>query len=557
MEHFDTEFLSAGGWHDGVRTRVTDSAVNKPLISMHEMMHEKIFRETPDGQIHAAFCNALQLDSISAAERPFVEESARTFFQVSRLPQEVFATYLSVKSFISSAEPALIGQLTQEYLRYFQLFADIVDPQFSSSYVQFLVGWNSAVAVFSSPLLERLGSIDIGDSIHLLEDENWEIRFKRLLVMLEKADYTKLKQRLEVKAQNTCKQLGIAYWDIFSESSWRNKLFQDGQVSDRAGDGPLVEQALSEELREWLQSILPFTFLSGERLAKAFASFDDIISSKLKLIYTGWPNEKIEDTNTDTDTVANVSFQSKSRIKNTLSVRLPTGHREYLLSGEVFEQISAFAVCSACPPQNLTKWYVMLWTGDCKDLTANPTVAAQFDRDDVMDFFKIWLERDKQGFVVPEVLAIVIAVQGAEDFSRILLETDFLFWKHEKMFNKLCWYWWDRFYDVYKIYCGKSQPVFAGRFDTSGVTPFYGVDVLERAWQYNGLVIKVIHVSEKVGCGLFIRAFPMLSATSIISFENSLIESGKLQVMSNEMLEKFLPLANEVISYAQTFWNEY
>jgi len=81
-------------------------------------MHERIFRETPDGQIHAAYCGAIDLDSVTGETRDVVERSLDVFIENARLPHEAFATYLSVKALPATVEPLLLAELSTEYLGY-------------------------------------------------------------------------------------------------------------------------------------------------------------------------------------------------------------------------------------------------------------------------------------------------------------------------------------------------------------------------------------------------------------------------------------------------------
>ena len=78
-----------------------------------------------------------------------------------------------------------------------------------------------------------------------------------------------------------------------------------------------------------------------------------------------------------------------------------------------------------------------------------------------------------------------------------------------------------------------------------------------KKWQYNNLTLKLLHVSDEIGTGFFMRAFPWQLAAPIIKMEEALIEEGKLSNLSRELLERFAPIAKEALYAAQSLWKEY
>ena len=135
--------------------------VVSPPVAYHEMEHGKIFRETPDGNIASAFSVALERHTVDEAILSSLNASLEILCEASRRPHEAFATYLSVKVMPSNDVGALMAKLTPEYEAYFGLLAGLLDRKIKTTFLQYLVAWNCAVIVFSSPLIERLYHIDL------------------------------------------------------------------------------------------------------------------------------------------------------------------------------------------------------------------------------------------------------------------------------------------------------------------------------------------------------------------------------------------------------------
>lgn len=280
MRPFHLEYRAIAGYHDGVGARVIDTAAPSPLVSLHEAMHGRIFRETPDGQVHASYCLAAERRALPDAVLAAVRTSSQICFEVSRLPHESFATYLSIKSLPASEESTYLRQLTPEYLQYFRPLSDRIDEFFPSSYLQFLIAWNLAVLVFSSPLLERFQTLDVSIPVDLSPDENPAHRLTLLLREFERSAMSQLSGGLERVARDTCKQRGVRYWNIFSEDAWTEVLYSGGVVSKTPA---LLEFRLSDFLREQFVSMVPFTVLHGRRLIAAQATFGRSLDTKLNL----------------------------------------------------------------------------------------------------------------------------------------------------------------------------------------------------------------------------------------------------------------------------------
>lgn len=194
MRYFNEVGSVVAGFHDGVRSRVIDTGMPDALVTQHEAMHARIFRETPDGQVHAAYCITLEEGHFSGRHKEAITASAIRFFEASRTAQESFATYLSVKLFYQEDEPEILKRLTPEYVGYFSILSDILDPLLKSTYLQFIAAWNLAVCVFSSPLVERFPRLNTTKIVALKDDEHPDGRLSALIEWLKNEDLTSLFQ---------------------------------------------------------------------------------------------------------------------------------------------------------------------------------------------------------------------------------------------------------------------------------------------------------------------------------------------------------------------------
>jgi hypothetical protein len=528
------------------------------LVSLHESMHGRIFRETPDGQLHAGYCLAVEQRLLSGPALEAVTKSSQTFFEASRLAHESFATYLSVKALPAAEESTYREQLTPEYMEYFNRLADNIDAFFPTSHLQFLLAWNFAVVVFSSPLIERFHTLDVSLPIELSPDENPGYRFESLLKQFGQSNRYHLKQQLEKLARETCAQRGLHYWDIFSEDAWMEAVLCGGSISAAPA---FLEMRLSELLQERLLSIVPFTVLRGSRLAAAFATYAN--SSRMKL---NFQRRVLANLGSDQERLHNevlraAAYESQSRIANSecyspqLLDDLP-GRTEDLL-----RRFPCISIYSDCPPgRNLTHWSILGWVRQAKSSGGQfgfvPEFLAQFRSSDVLVFLQEWMDRKARGVAVPELGAIIIAVRGPTEYAPLLENLGPILDENEDLRSKLCWYCWEGFMEMHYELAGAQAPLLFGNLHEEAyreVADRHPRDTLT----YNGLVVKTLQVGEKARQGVFMRALPMQSAASLSTFQDLWFQAGKLEPASVEVHEKLVPLTREVIEVARTFWREY
>jgi hypothetical protein len=562
--HVECETIAVAGFHDGLRARVGDHAAQGSLISFHEGIHGRIFRETPDGQIHAALLWAMQSGELAGQSLDAVTRSTAAMIEAARLPHEAFATYLSVKTLPFETEGRSLRQLAPEYVDYFRLLSELLDYHFTSSQLQFVVAWNAAMCIFSSPFLERIPALDWSEPVRLSEDEHPASRFEALLKAIRQAELKGLRPRLEQAARAECLKRRARVWNLYSESAW---LAATGSTAKKAGVALAVEEALAAPLRDWLQSLVPFTFLRGARLQSAARRFAPSLRARL---IPSWRRPFIcsagegVTASEDLHRVRNVAADaSESRIINTNVHRLEVLHdlpaqTEFLLKG-----CSSIAIASACPPKrHLTHWSISAWSSGLPvDSNTFPSFSAEFDRADVVRFLTTWVALKMAGEPVPHLRGIVLGIQGKEDMARIIRETDYLPFLPYDLATKVCWYAWSGFLQSYDVGTDVGDKVLMAQMPANASPAL--LESKEkflasiRSFEYEGLTLKLVHVGERLGTGLFMRAFPLPAAATIAPFELSLMESGKLDVMSPPMLAHFAPVADWAFHAVQTFWDEY
>jgi hypothetical protein len=547
---FNGAETAVAGFHDGVRSRVLDTTTSA-LTTQHEAMHARIFRETPDGQLHAAFCAALQKKLVAEEIEEAVRGSATRFFDTSRAAQESFATYLSIRVFSESEGERLVSELVPEYRAYFDNLSNLIDPVVRSTYLQFLVAWNFAVAVFSSPLLERFPNMDCAEVVTLSDDEHPDLRFGKLIRAFSRDDFLTLSATFRDIASAACVENGLDPFDIEDDQAWEDLSKDEGTRSAAS----TVEEALSDALLGWLRGWAPFTLLHGPRLKRAIKGFEKHAHGKIGLDMKAWSDSGAGKASFADQIHFEAMSASQSRIVNSRFARVALGDRSQL-SEDLLDRAGSIAVYSSCPPLvNQTRWFVFAWS---VSVTDDPNVAPfffrEFDRDDVLAFLQRWLNRREDGRSAPDLRSIVIAVEGGADLRRILDDVGGMLWGRPEISDRLCWYWWGALYDVYSLSVGR--PFLTSTIFTENVAGETDLSKIRDA-NYNGMVLKILGWPEERGAGIFVRALPMHSMAPILVLEQQLIAAGRLEDMPDEMASGYAYIAGEAFYAARSLWAEY
>jgi len=229
-----------GGTHNGERATLEMQSSADHLIGRHEDFHDLIFRSMPDGQLHSA------LIQINARASGRFAGLIRDLFYASEFPHEVFATYLSVKSFPSHEHQKMVEAYPATYRQYYDHLSRLLDARFGSSYLQYLVAFNMANTVFSSFFIRRF----LEDPQPDLRPTLKETSAYRLEVLTHALSNNlvvdELIERLQGEATAISTDKLHSVWDIRNEEGWENAQRETAQN---------VEFALSALLRTVLPKL--------------------------------------------------------------------------------------------------------------------------------------------------------------------------------------------------------------------------------------------------------------------------------------------------------------
>lgn len=563
MRPFQIECESLAGFHDGVRARVADRSATNSLVYQHESIHGRIFDETPDGRVLAAFMSALHSGSLPAAALDAVTQSTRTMIEAARLPHENFATYLSCKSMSPEAEANGVKTLTPEYLGYFRPLSDLIDGHFGALQLQFLFAWTCAIAVFSSSLVERLETLDISRCIQLTDDESPAKRFDLLIRAVRESQFRGLKKRLDERARAVCQVVNATLWDLDSYAGWMAALKPDGNPSPVP---IIVEEALAHEMFDWLQDVLPFTFLRADRIRAVSPKFAPWVRSNLNPRWEGAlryfsraePTAAGSEAGLHRDNLRFVITRaSESRIFNERARQLPRWDSLPKQADSPLWLASSIAISSAAPPhRNLTHWSVFAWSPEEKpDAMVRPKFGVEVGRSEVVEFLSIWAARVSRGEPVPHLRAVVLGISGLQQLKQIIIETDSLFYRHQAIADKLCWYCWGDLLQAYDLASTLGRPLY------SEVLPFKFKQcewqhLVDDAYRFEGLVMRQLHIGEQKGLGLFVRLLPLPAAAFCTPYEMH-VGGDEIRPMTDELMRHYAPISTLACSMASSLWDEY
>lgn len=229
---FRHELNSLSGYHTGDKLVVRDNAINDEEVHFHESIHGRIFRELPDGILHAAILKMLA-KNLTPKYNSQLSELNEFLFSETRLPHERAATFLGIVA-LPDAD-SIIGaanKLDDTYSSYFQFFADKLWWQ-QSTFVSFVVAWATTRFAFASARLQSLQSIDqmtaeffssIPGPAERLE-EGWST----FASMTDEDRRDLCKALFEIAFAH----LGIEPFNCFEDDAWRNRIQQEVDDTSR------------------------------------------------------------------------------------------------------------------------------------------------------------------------------------------------------------------------------------------------------------------------------------------------------------------------------------
>jgi hypothetical protein len=160
------------------------SLAQNPTITFHETLHERILMRTPDGFTHLRLKHLSVTPTVSEETRTWARSWCREIERNSAVAHESIATYCAIKQSDLHEHQSAIEALSPPYRAWYQSLANLIDPVFPASYVQYLIGWFIAELCFSTSLPERIASVDLDTAIALENQERPNWRLERILERL-------------------------------------------------------------------------------------------------------------------------------------------------------------------------------------------------------------------------------------------------------------------------------------------------------------------------------------------------------------------------------------
>ncbi len=225
-----------------------------PLVATHEQVHETIFRETFDGRLLEM---AVRVRNSHRAKGTVLPDRLSEFIRLSVAgsldAHESAATYLSIK-YLADAPTAeesetvkgWLNNLSPQYEKWYNDLADVIDPIFETTYVQYQTGWAVVKCAFSSRLI-LAGQDGTWENLRPSPAELPSARLKRLLKTLAAADdslWLSLNERLVA----FCQDYDITPWDFQCERGWRD------YAKRRQPGIPVIDHVAWRVVYDWLRA---------------------------------------------------------------------------------------------------------------------------------------------------------------------------------------------------------------------------------------------------------------------------------------------------------------
>ncbi|MDP1916398.1 MAG: hypothetical protein Q8L14_09145 [Myxococcales bacterium] len=418
------------------------------MVAAHEQMHGYIFNYTADGNLLRA---ALQLSAgaTDATVRRSAESLRDGLLPMARTPHEVFATYLGIKR----GEPALRTKwhddLTKDYQGYYKQFADVVDSRYKNPGLHRLLGVNTALVVFSSPLLGRLED-DLASLLPFSEAENATERLKAALHALSEVDPGDLVGRLQSTADAVATQRRAKAWNLNGEEEWET-TFGDDAVA--------IESAVAAEYRSWLTATSCLPTLTASERVRATKRLVAILG---RGGIAAESKSEVRDNPLEYEHEAEARELLDSRILNPRARFPPMRVYDLPVLARILQTPASFVVVLHERAPGLCAWSFHRWDSEVLSTSAAaPTDHASFDtRDSVWQLLAEWQARHREGVSVPRLLAFVAAVT---DLAQLRACRARMVEECPDALPAACWYWLGTREELVRGYETWPKPIRSGR----------------------------------------------------------------------------------------------
>jgi hypothetical protein len=522
------------GRHDGRRVEVPIDQANEPIVASHETIHDQILTQTPDGQSLYTLIRA-QGETDSAGNTETLETTVSCLISECEFAHEVAATYLSLKLRTPDQALADLASFPDAYRKYYLTLATILDDNFKSTYLQYLVGWGISVFTFSSPYLLKLGENDWSGLQPSLPNESPNQRLKTVLGLLDPTALSSLSQLIERAAHEKCRQLQLKMWDLNSDLEWEEK----------AAHAEPIEEAISHSIWDWLTIHANLPVLNENSHARALSALSNRLSPySIKL------NERLHWTNG----ISPRTVCSAHSLANSVILTVP-GHRLSRCDPHIFEtdelvrRFDAFSLTSADIPDHLTDCHFLAWNGRNESPTAGTTVSVE----QALKWLSYRMEKEDVGERVPQALAITFRIQSVQELAQVAAQTFKAVLSADACGNLrgsagevLCWYWSANWIDLIEMHLRDCRP------QITTLTPVDNPRL--RANEGAGVAVKILKVPNAPG--YFVRAFNHIAAARIIKLEMELERKGLISP-----LQLNTPMVRDMVSHcvsaARRFWTNF
>ena len=238
-----TGLASTAGYHDLSRIYIMGGRAGDRFVMAHEMIHDRLLRETAYGATQYAFREAMRATAADSAVSKRLKLWVELLIAKSLSTHESAATYLSIKDFPVEVHGQLLAMLPQAYKGYYDLLATVVDPLFPSAFVQFAIAKVIVETAMGPPICKRLLTWTPEWGLHIDESEAPDDRLLDLLAMIRVQG-----RELAAFLHESIRK---------SEGRWPATLDPDRDQSWKAADETTVSAAndlMFAAFREWVYS---------------------------------------------------------------------------------------------------------------------------------------------------------------------------------------------------------------------------------------------------------------------------------------------------------------
>lgn len=523
---------SAAGYHDGLHLAVDIKTLADPVIACHEGVHQKIFSDTPDGQVLSSFLMLLGVKKEWGQALPTsVEPLANLLVKNSRFAHETVATYLAIKLFSPGPGDKVYERLPAKYKEYYNTLADVVEKLSDRSRVQRVMAEAISDIVFDSYYQARLVDTGLESAPDPDPEELPDERLRRALDTLSHSEAKQLAETLNttheamtLKISKDASERGLDF------NHERPQAVFDSSMSIYCR--PIIREYLVK------RSGLPSLSIESSHRRAVLHKFTDMMRPfKLKLEIAEDPAR------------TKAFWQGRSLLINKRLLPCEQGDDRILAGDEVFGAIREFQLLSAEPPDHLDRWIFVGFSGQ------RPPSGGYFSTDAVLNWLGRCRDREREGRSCPQARAITVAVRRLEEIQAIQK----LLMKYTSIKDDagslrgrsaavVTWYWRESWLELLSLLCEMG--------------PLQGMEVRQTKSEGRRDEPEVAVVLKVINSGFIrghvMRVLSVAASEDVRSEESRLLQSGKLSSMENDLTRRAASYAAQnSFQLIQDYWSRF